>query len=164
MKWRNDFSRDSKLKMSQFRLSSMRQVNFEMPQILNKYLISTFYHSLFYQHSERPVAVRWRMIAMMAYNNSTRAKLFAQRSTREMIEIFWNRKLTRESKHFFYHSIKANCWKAFCFVVSFQTRNTFSLEVKQKKPQLIVIRVRFSLFNFVFFVRLCSIIKFCARL
>lgn len=72
----------------------------------------------------------------------------------EMIEIFWNRKLTRESKHFFYHSIKANCWKAFCFVVYFESETHFSVaraSAYRKKPQIIVIRVRFLFFFFSFF-------------
>lgn len=78
----------------------------------------------------------------------------------EMIEIFWNRKLTRESKHFFYHSIKANCWKAFCFVVYFESETHFSVaraSAYRKKPQIIVIRVRFLFFFFSFFSRASSI-------
>lgn len=38
---------------------------------------------------------------------------WAQVVADEMIEIFSDWKLTDESKHCFYHSIKANCWKEF---------------------------------------------------
>lgn len=47
----------------------------------------------------------------------TRSRNISQISSREslveMIEIFSDWKLTDESKHIFYHSIKANCWKEF---------------------------------------------------
>lgn len=137
----------------------MRQVNFKMPQILNKYFSNSRSLHIFHlplslsplstsTFNALPSSFRagnhkiWRMMAMCEREphgvgimtewggkRTVWSSLFfaLQIDSEEMIEIFWNRKLTRESKHFFYHSIKANCWKAFCFVVKFSDWNTFSV-------------------------------------